>query len=68
MEAAQAFFHKAVAANDFSWPSTVNLDGYAASHRALRMLGEANPKWKSVNVRCFRAKAVVGYRCFPPAS
>jgi hypothetical protein len=54
MEAAREFFRKAVAANRFRWPTTVNLDGNAASHRALRLLGEEDPKWKSVVVRCCR--------------
>jgi transposase-like protein len=38
MHAAQEFFRTAVAANGFRWPTTVNLDGNAASHRALRLL------------------------------
>jgi transposase-like protein len=45
MDAAQAFFRTALAANRFRWPTTVNLDGNAASHRALRLLGNENPKW-----------------------
>ena len=53
MDAAQEFFRKAVAAK-VSWPTTVNLDGNAASHRALRLLGNEDPKWKSVVVRCCR--------------
>jgi transposase-like protein len=32
----------------------VNLDGNAASHRALRLLGDDDPKWKPVVVRCCR--------------
>ena len=54
MDAAQEFFRKALAANEFRWPTTVNLDGNAASHRALRLLADENPKWKSVVVRCCR--------------
>jgi transposase-like protein len=54
MEAAQEFFRTAVAANQFRWPTTVNLDGNAASHRGLRLLGEEDPRWKSVVVRCCR--------------
>ena len=54
MDAAQEFFRKALAANSFRWPTTVNLDGNAASHRALRLLADENPKWKSVVVRCCR--------------
>jgi transposase-like protein len=54
MDAAQEFFRKAVAANRARWPTTVNLDGNAASHRALRLLGDEDPKWKPVVVRCCR--------------
>jgi len=54
MAAAREFFRKAVAANGSRWPSTVNLDGNAASHRALRLLGDEDPKWRSVDVRCCR--------------
>jgi hypothetical protein len=54
MDAAQEFFRKAVAANRFRWPTTVNLDGNAASHRALRLLGDEDPNWKPVVVRCCR--------------
>ena len=54
MHAAQAFFRTAVAANRFRWPTTVNLDGDAASHRALRLLGDEDPKWKPIVVRCCR--------------
>jgi hypothetical protein len=32
----------------------VNLDGNAASHRALRLLGNEDPRWKPVVVRCCR--------------
>jgi hypothetical protein len=32
----------------------VNLDGNAASHRALRLLSTEDPKWKAVAVRCCR--------------
>jgi transposase-like protein len=54
MDATREFFRKAVATNRFQWPTTVNLDGNAASHRALRVLGNEDPKWKSVEVRCCR--------------
>jgi len=54
MEAAQAFFRKAVAINKQRWPSKVNLDGNAASHRALRLLRNEDRKWKSVVVRSCR--------------
>jgi transposase-like protein len=54
MDAAKEFFRTAVAANGFRWPTKVNLDGNAASHRALRLMGHADPRWKSVAVRCCR--------------
>ncbi len=54
MDAAQEFFRKAVAINQWRWPRKVNLDGNAASHRALRLLGNEDPKWKSVVVRSCR--------------
>lgn len=54
MDAAQEFFRKALAENKFRWPTTVNLDGNAASHRALRLLADENPEWKSVVVRSCR--------------
>ena len=51
MEAAQAFFRKAVASG---WPRKVNLDGNAASHRAVRLLRQEDPRWQSVLVRSRR--------------
>jgi hypothetical protein len=42
------------AVNGSRWPRKVNLDGNAASHRALRLLGTEDPKWKSVVIRCCR--------------
>ena len=54
MDAAQQFFRNAVATNRLQWPTTVNLDGNAASHRALRLLGIEDPKWKGVIVRYCR--------------
>jgi transposase-like protein len=54
MDAARKFFRNAVAKNGFHWPTTVNLDGNAASHRALRFLGKEDSRWKSVSVRFCR--------------
>ena len=51
MEAAQAFFRKAVASDWAGWPRKVNLDGNTASHRALRLLREQDPRWRFVEVR-----------------
>ena len=49
-DAAQAFFRKAIR-NATEWPRTINLDGNQASHLALRMLGEEDPRWQRVVVR-----------------
>jgi transposase-like protein len=54
MDAAQECFRMAIATNRWQWPRKVNLDGNAASHRALRELANEDPKWKSVVVRCCR--------------
>jgi transposase-like protein len=54
IEAAQAFFRKAVATQQSTWPRKVTLDGHAASHRAVRLLHDEDPKWKSVRVRSCR--------------
>ena len=54
MKAAQAFFRKAVATHHLRWPRTVNLDGNTASHRALRLLGHEDPRWRTVVVRSRR--------------
>lgn len=53
-EAAQAFFRKAVVTHSTAWPCKVNLDGNAASHRAMRLLSEEDPRWQSVIVRARR--------------
>jgi transposase-like protein len=44
-DAAQAFFRKAVITRSGQWPRTVNLDGNAASHLALRLLGQEEARW-----------------------
>ena len=51
MEAARGFFRKPVASPGTVWPRTVNLDGNAASHRAVRLLGREDVRWQSVRVR-----------------
>ena len=52
ISAAQAFFRRAVASCwKVGWPSKVNLDGSTATHRALRLLGEEDSRWKAVVVR-----------------
>lgn len=55
MEAAQVFFRGAVASKwSPGWPRKVNLDGNAASRRALRLLGQKDPRWQAVAVRGHR--------------
>ncbi|MGB8327010.1 MAG: IS6 family transposase, partial [Steroidobacteraceae bacterium] len=52
MDAAQAFLRNAVASQwSPGWPSKVNLDGNSASHRALRLLSQEDPRWRAVVVR-----------------
>jgi transposase-like protein len=53
-EAARAFFCKALETNQPRRPQKVNLDGNAASHRALRLLRQEHPGWQSVIVRSRR--------------
>jgi transposase-like protein len=52
--AARAFFSKALKTHQPRRPRKVNLDGNAASHRALRLLRQENPEWQSVVVRSRR--------------
>src|SRR5271170_6408172 len=52
--AARAFFSKALKTHQLWRPRKVNLDGNAASHRALRVLRQENPQWRSVVVRSNR--------------
>jgi hypothetical protein len=54
IEAAKAFFRKAVVTQQSLWPRKVTLDGHAASHRAVRLLCDEDPRWKSVLVRSCR--------------
>jgi transposase-like protein len=50
--AAQAFFREAVDSPwRTGWPRKVNLDGNTATHRALRLPGDEDPRRKSVVVR-----------------
>lgn len=51
---AQQYFRHAVQVAGSGWPEKVNLDGNAASHRALRLLCEEDPRWHSVTVRASR--------------
>ena len=52
--AARAFFSKALETHHPQRPRKVNLDGNAASHRALRLLRQENPELRSVVVRSNR--------------
>jgi transposase-like protein len=52
--AARAFFSKALKTHHPRRPRKVNIDGNAASHRALRLLRQENPGWRSVVVRSRR--------------
>ncbi|MGC2497445.1 MAG: IS6 family transposase [Acidobacteriaceae bacterium] len=54
VESAQEFFRQAVKVPGSRWPEKVNLDGNAASHRGLRLLGEEDSRWQSVKVRTRR--------------
>ena len=42
---AQEFFRQAVKVKGSAWPERINLDGNAASHLGLRLLGEEDPRW-----------------------
>jgi transposase-like protein len=53
MFAAEEFFRQAVA-RQRSWPSKINLDGNAATHKALLFLRRQDPRWRSVEVRTRR--------------
>jgi transposase-like protein len=52
--AARAFFCKALKTHHPRWPRKLNVDGNAASHRALRLLRQENPEWRSVEIRSRR--------------
>jgi transposase-like protein len=54
LESAQAFFREAVAGEGASWPTKINLDGNAATHRGLRMLGDEDSRWQAVEIRTRR--------------
>jgi transposase-like protein len=52
--AARAFFCKAFETHQHRRPLKLNLDGNAASHRALRLLRQENPEWQSIAIRSRR--------------
>jgi transposase-like protein len=45
MESARTFLSKAVEKLGSAWPSKINLDGYTASHRAVRLLTPRTSGW-----------------------
>jgi hypothetical protein len=45
---------KALKTHHPRWPTKLNLDGNAASHRALRVLRQENPDWQFVEIRSRR--------------
>jgi transposase-like protein len=51
---ARAFFTKALKTHEFRAPRKLNLDGNAASHRALRLMRQENPEWRRVEIRSRR--------------
>jgi transposase-like protein len=51
---AREFFSKALRTHHPRWPTKLNLDGNAASHRALCVLRQENPDWQSVKIRSRR--------------
>jgi transposase-like protein len=54
IEAAKAFFRKALASNDGRPPRKVTLDGHVPSHRALRLLRREGRVWYNIRVRTCR--------------
>jgi transposase-like protein len=52
--AARAFFGRALKTNQNRRPRKVNIDGNAATHRALRLLRQENSVWRPVIVRSCR--------------
>lgn len=54
MEAGTAFFRRAAAAVAPRFPRKITLDGYRASHKALRELRREDHRWKYVLVRSSR--------------
>ena len=54
IEAAKAFFRKALATHADRLPRKVTLDGHRPSHRALRLLRRERRGWHFVKVRTNR--------------
>lgn len=54
IEAAKAFFRKALASHPERPPSKITLDGHVPSHRAIRLLRREHPAWRQAELRCCR--------------
>ncbi len=52
--AAQAFFEQAAGRRESGFPDKINVDGYTATHLALRNLANKDRRWRSVEVRSNR--------------
>ena len=47
-------FRECVVRPGVPWPRKINLDGNSATHRALRLLGEEDARWRTVEIRSSR--------------
>ena len=54
IEAAKAFFRKALASHPERPPRKITLDGHVPSHRAVRLLRREHPAWRRAELRCCR--------------
>ena len=54
IEAAKAFFRKALTTHPTRPPRKITLDGHVPSHRAIRRLRREHPAWRRVELRCCR--------------
>ena len=82
--AAMAFFRKALASHPNKPPRKITVDGYKATHRALRLLRRRNATWRRVIVRSWqflnniieqdhraikrRVSAMLGFKTFRTAA
>ena len=54
IEAAKAFFRKALTTHPARPPRKITLDGHVPSHRAIRLLRREHPAWRRAELRCCR--------------
>ena len=54
IEAAKAFFRKALTTYPERPPRKITLDGHVPSHRAIRLLRREHPAWRRAELRCCR--------------